>query len=275
MAEWRAAPAGPSGLDRRSPLPLWAQLHDDLRRRLDAGEFPSTFPGELALVEQYAVSRQTVREALRRLRSDGVVIAERGRAPRLAEQPQFAQPLGALYSLFSSVEAEGLEQRSEVRRLEITADGVVADRLGREESTPLLFLERLRLAGGEPLALDRVWLPADIARPLLAADFSHTSVYGELAARCGIRLRGGHEQIRAAVASPAERRVLKIDAGVALLAIERTAHAGGSPVEWRQTRVRGDRFAVTATFSPSAGVCVALGGAHSRPARHLSQRTSA
>src|SRR5499427_4290699 len=56
-------------LDRRSPLPLWAQLRADLRRRLDAGAFDEEFPGELALVEEYGVSRHTVRSALRDLRA--------------------------------------------------------------------------------------------------------------------------------------------------------------------------------------------------------------
>ena len=77
--------AGPSVLDRRSPLPLWAQLDADLRRRLDNGEFAGAFPAEHALVSQYAVSRQTVREALRRLRAEGLVTAERGRAPHAQE----------------------------------------------------------------------------------------------------------------------------------------------------------------------------------------------
>src|SRR5215813_1406000 len=54
-------------LDRRSPLPLWAQLRADLRRRLDAGAFDEEFPGELALVADYGVSRHTVRSAPTRL----------------------------------------------------------------------------------------------------------------------------------------------------------------------------------------------------------------
>lgn len=252
-------------LDRRSPLPLWAQLDADLRRRLDAGAFATAFPAENALVAQYAVSRQTVREALRRLRAEGLVTAERGRAPRLTRRPQLTQPLGAIYSLFSSVEAHGMEQRSEVRRLEVVADGVVAARLGLEESTELLVLERRRLAGGQPLALDRVWLPAAQTRHLLEADFTHTSLYDELAARCGIRLSGGQEQIRAVMGTAAERRSLAAGPDVALLAIDRLACCAGVPMEWRQTLVRGDRFTVTAAFSPSAGSHVAFGGAHRLP----------
>lgn len=165
-------------LDRKSPMPLWAQLRADLLRRLDAGAFDEEFPGELELVAAYQVSRQTVSAALRELRADGVVLAERGRRPRLADRAVITQPLGTLYSLFASVESAGLRQASIIRRRDVIADGVIAGRLGLEASTPLFRVERLRLAGDEPLALDTVWLPATWAhrswRPTLPTPGSTT-----------------------------------------------------------------------------------------------------
>jgi GntR family transcriptional regulator len=240
-------------LDRSSPLPLWAQLEADLRRRLDAGEFTAAFPGEHLLRSDYGVSRYTVRQALRRLREDGVVSAERGRQPRVTERTEIEQPLGALYSLFASVEAAGEVQRSIVRALDVRADGVVARRLGREESTPLLFLERLRLADERPLAVDRVWLPAEVARPLREADLTRTALYDELARRCGVRLTGGRERLRAVVPTPAEADLLGVGPHVGAFAVDRLGCTHEGPVEWRRTLVRGDRFAVTAEFSPSGG----------------------
>ena len=65
---------------------------------------------------------------------------------RLAAPMEIEQQLGAIYSLFSAVEGTGRVQRSVVHTLDVRADGVVAARLGREESTPLVHLERLRLA---------------------------------------------------------------------------------------------------------------------------------
>ena len=228
--------------------PLWARVQTDLRARVDAGEFTGAFPGEHALTAQYDVSRHTVREALRALRTEGLVSAARGRPPRVADPARFSQSLGTLASLFASVEQGGASQVSVVRRLDVHADGTVAVRLGLEESTPLLHLERLRLAGGEPLALDRVWLPAAVAEPLLTADFTHTSLYAELAARCGIRLSGGREQVTAVVPTAQERRLLELGPRTGLLAIDRTACSAGRPLEWRRTLVRGDRFALTASF---------------------------
>lgn len=240
-------------LDRTSAQPLWQQLQHALVARLAAGEFADQFVGELALVGEYGVSRHTVRQALRQLRADGVVVAARGRQPRVAPPPEIQQPMGALYSLFASVEAAGLPQHSVVRRFDTRADAVVADRLGLDAATPLVYLERLRLAGDEPLALDRVWLPAALAAPLLGADFTHTSLYTELASRAGVRLDRGHEDVHAVIPTPAERAQLRCPPGTAAFSINRRGFAQGRPVEWRHTLVRGDRFALAAEFAASTG----------------------
>ncbi len=248
---------GAHPLQRTGGPLLWQQLLADLRRRLADGDFAAAFPGELALVAEYQVSRQTVRQALRQLRDDGVVAAARGRQPRVTPV-EIEQPVGALYSLFASVEATGQEQRSIVHTLDIRADGVVAARLGLEESTPLVFLERLRLAGGEPLAVDRVWLPAHLAAPLLDADLTHTALYTEYRRRCGVALTGGREHIRAVVPTPAERLLLGVGPDTAAFAIDRLGLADNQPVEWRHTLIRGDRFGITADFTARDGYRLTL-----------------
>ncbi|GAA4790530.1 GntR family transcriptional regulator [Actinomycetospora chlora] len=252
-------------MDRRSPVPLWSQVQDDLRRRVTEGEFDAAFPGENALVEAYEVSRNTVREALRGLRAEGLVTAERGRAPRV-RRAEIEQPVGTLYSLFASVEAAGLTQRSDVRALDVRADGVVAAHLDLEESTPLVHLERLRRADDTPLAVDRVWLPASVASPLLGVDFTHTSLYAELTELTGTRVESGHERIRAQIPTRGERALLECPEDVAVFVIERTGVAAGRLVEWRQTVVRGDRFAFEADFS-SRGLQLAVARSAATPPR--------
>lgn len=236
----------PFRLDRSSSVPAWRQVQADLRHRLQAGEFGDALPGEFELAEQYGVSRHTVREALREMRAEGTISSGRGRRPRIAAADvTITQPTGMVYSLFSTVEGRGMTQVSVVRALDVRADGVIATRLGLEESTPLFHLERLRLAAGEPLALDRVWMPAAIAEPLLAADFRRTSLYDALLALTGVPITGGAETVRAVIPSEAEHAALGLVAPAAAFAVERTATSSGVPIEWRKTLIRADRFSLT------------------------------
>jgi GntR family transcriptional regulator len=239
-------------LDRANPLPLWAQIDADLRRRLRVGAFEDRFPGELELAAEYGVSRQTVRDALRRLREEGILGSGRGRGTWV-RKPRIEQPLGALYSLFSSVEAMGLEQRSVVRALDVVTDERVAARLERPADTELVHLERLRLADGEPLALDTAWLPRSVAGPLLEADFSHSGLYDQLATLTGTRPTGGSETISAAVPSAAVRRLLGLPPGTAVMEVQRLGCLQNRPIEWRETLIRGDRFSVGAEWSTHEG----------------------
>lgn len=247
MAGSRTARTAARPLDRRSPLPLWAQLQDDLSRRLALGAFDEGFPGEMELVEAYGVSRHTVREALRRLREAGVLESARGRTTQVRRGIE--QPLGSLYSLFREVEARGMRQTSEVLALRLDHAPEAAEVLGLAADDELFLLERVRLADDEPLAHDRVWLPADLASPLLAADFTHAALYDELAARCGVRLTGGQERITACVPPPAERDLLRLPDGEACLRVQRMGLVHDRVVEHRVTLVRGDRYAVLADWS--------------------------
>jgi GntR family transcriptional regulator len=236
-------------LDRASGVPLWRQLHQDLLRRLAAGDFEAGFPGEVELQREYAVSRHTVREALRRIREAGLIDSGRGRTTRVRSDA-IEQPLGGLYSLFRQVEAQGLEQRSEVLALELTTDPDVAGRLERSADEPLVHLERVRLAGGEPLAHDEVWLPATMARGLLDVDFSRAGLYDELARVAGTRPTGGWERITAVTAGH-RGRLLGVDEGAPCFAIERVGQVENEPpLEYRRSLVRGDRYALLTQWSP-------------------------
>ena len=237
-------------LDRSSTLPLWAQLETALRRAIDAGEFDDRFPTDLELTRRFDVSRHTVREAVGRLQADGLLTRVRGRGT-VVERPEFEQRLGALYSLFSSIEAAGVEQRSEVLGVGMVTDGDVAARLGLPADAELFRLERVRFADDVPLAIDTAWLPDDIGRPLLEADFTHTALYDEIDQRSQRRPDRGWERIAPVVPSPAEREILGCGADEAAFRVERLGQHGDTAVEWRGTLIRGDRYRFFADWSAS------------------------
>ncbi len=229
-------------LDRGSPMPLWAQLEADLRLRLDAGEFDEGFfPTDLELTDTYAVSRHTVREAVRHLNKTGLLKRERGRGT-VVNRAEFEQSLGTLYSLFQSVESAGVEQTSEVLDLAVVTDPAAAAQLQVGEDTELVLLARLRLAGGQPLAIDRAWLPMSIGAALLDVDWGHTALYTELA-RAGAPVPNqGWERLTPIVPVPADRSRLGLRKSDAAFYLERLGSRDSRAIEWRTTIIRGDRY---------------------------------
>ncbi len=235
-------------LDRSSPMPLWAQLEVELRRRLEAGEFEDGFPTDLQLTEAYEVSRHTVREAVRHLNKTGVLKRERGRGT-VVNRSEFEQSLGTLYSLFQSVESTGVEQTSRVLRLETVTDTVAASYLELPEDSEFVLLERLRMAGGAPLAVDRAWLPISVAKSLLDVDFSHTALYDELAKLDAPVPNQGWERLTPILPSAGDRNLLGLTKSDAAFFLERMGCRDGVPVEWRTTVIRGDRYRFVTDWS--------------------------
>lgn len=237
-----------SELDRESSLPLWSQLEHELRRRMDLGHFNDRFPTDRELMEIYGVSRHTARHAVSQLGASGILRRSRGIGTSV-DTRTFERSLGALYSLFQVVEESGIPQHSEVRNLERVRDAEAADRLGLDPDTDLVYIDRVRFAGDEPLALDRIWLPGEIAEPLLDADFTRTSLYNELDRTIGKRPNEGWERIHPAIPTDDEQQCLRLDEGEAVFSIERLGTHNGEPLEWRVTTIRGDRFTFVADWT--------------------------
>ncbi|MGH3168139.1 MAG: GntR family transcriptional regulator [Trebonia sp.] len=241
-------------LDRSSSVPLWTQVLEDLRRRLFQGEFAAgRFPTDQELVDRYGVSRQTAREAVRRLGDEGLVERQRGRGTTIRTQ-ELEQPMGTLYSLFRAVEATGAEQTNVVRALDVRSDPVAAARLGLPPGSDLVYIERLRFVEGEPLALDKAWLPDRLAHPLLAVDFSRTALDEDLIRHCGLLTTWARERARAVLPDREDRDALGMEPGQPAFDIERlTRAADGQFLEFRRSLMPGDRYALVAEWAAAGG----------------------
>ena len=89
-----------------------------------------------------------------------------------------------------------------------SAGEVVAAALGIEPGSPTLYVERLRVAGGEPLLLEQVHLPAERFPGLLASDLEHGSLYDLLTVRYGTRIVRAREALEPVLLRAREARLL-------------------------------------------------------------------
>jgi len=226
------------------PVPLHHQVYLDLRAALDAGEWRpgDLLPPERQLAERYGCSLITVRRALSELSREGRLERRRGHGTTVL-RPRIERDFGASQSFSEEMQDRGLppETRLVAARPE-SAGEHVASALAIEPGSPTLYLERLRLADGEPLLLEQVHLSAERFPGLLASDLEHGSLYDLLADRYGTRIVRARESLEPILLHTREAGLLNQPARTPALLIEGTAFtAEGEPVEFARSYVRGDR----------------------------------
>ena len=180
------------------PVPLHHQVYLDLAAALDAGEWNpgDQLPTERDLAERYGCSLITVRRALGELVREQRLERTRGRGTFVLH-PRIDRDFEAHLSFTEEMQLRGMEPSTRVIASRPESAGVaVALALGLEPGSPILYLERLRLADDEPLLLEQVHLPAERFPGLLASDleqrFAVRSALGSLrhACRQGARTPG-------------------------------------------------------------------------------------
>jgi GntR family transcriptional regulator len=226
------------------PVPLHHQVYLHLKAALDSGEIEpgDRLPPERELCGRYGCSLITVRRALGELAREGRIERTRGRGT-FALKPVIERDIADTRSFTEEMQRRGLdpETRLVAARPE-SAGEVVARALGLEVGSPIVYLERLRLAAGEPLLLEQVHLPAERFLALLAADLEHNSLYDILTERYGTRIARARESLEPVMLRTREARLLDQPPRTPALAIEGVAFdEDGTPIEYARTFVRGDR----------------------------------
>lgn len=231
-------------IDRDSPLPYYAQLKQLLDEQLDKHwEAGTRLPGEVTLCERYNVSRTVVRQALDELEAEGRVVRRKGQGTFAAARKVDETLFQSLTGLHEDVTARGGTLRSSVLEQDLVpAPAGVAAELGLAEGDPVVCLERLRYANGEPWVLVRTYLPPAIAPGLLADDLTEQSLYGLLEQKYGVELDNGTRLLEAVPASATIAEALRLDPGDPVLLLHSTAwDVLGRPVEHFIAYHRGDR----------------------------------
>ena len=122
-------------------------------------------------------------------------------------------------------------------------DAATRAALGLPPEAQVWRVERLRLAGGVPMALEIGWFPAALLPALAGQDLSG-SLYALLAARYGVVIDRGEQSVWAETTSRELGTLLGVPAGAPVMVFRRTSSAGGTPVEHVTSWYRGDRYQV-------------------------------
>ncbi len=243
-----------AGIDRDGPVPIYYQLKQIIRQKIEAGEWQpgQIIPSERELCAEHGISRMTVRQALVELVNEGWLRREQGKGTFVAHR-KIEQRLATLTSFSQDMAARGKQAEAKVLRQEMApASPDVAAALGLAEGAPVLLIERLRLANGEPLALETCHLSVPGCAGLLAEDLAGQSLYGVLVRNYGLVPSRASQQIEAAICEPRPMHLLGLRRGAPVLLIHRTTLSqAGVPFEHTISIYRGDKYVFHAELARS------------------------
>lgn len=238
-------------LDKHGAVPLYLQLKRMLETGITTGAFPphSRVSSERELSEQYGISRMTARQALAELIQEGRLYTSAGKGTFVAE-PKIQQNVQSLTSFTEEMRSRGLLPATQLLRSELVPATVAAARsLRLPEGTPVVCIERLRLADHEPLALETACLSFDGMERLLSISVAE-SLYAVLRREFNIIPVEAMQEFEATLAQPRERTLLHVKEGAPVLRLQRTTFdAARRPFEYVQSVYRGDRYRFVARLS--------------------------
>lgn len=229
--------SGRSGLDVIPPAldaveapqePTLAKLSDKVYVRvleaIVAGEYPPArrLPSEAALAERYGVSRPCVREALARLRDQGVIVSRQGSGSFVQRRPS-----GAMLRFAPLSSIADIQRCFEFRlAVEVKAAALAAERRRPDE------MERIAASFAaleEALKTEIVGADADFAFHAAIADAAGNRFFSATLSMLELHMRTGMDVSRnLSLGQPAARRRLVQDEHLAILEAIRARDTGAA-----------------------------------------------
>jgi GntR family transcriptional regulator len=213
----------------------YAQIIAQIEQSIVDGDLEpgDRLPPERALAAEHGVSRMTVRQALQSLEARGLLRRAIGRnGGSFVAQPKVERDLGTFSGLSEQLARQGVVAGARV--------------LSAGEVDGAVEIVRVRLADGEPFAVERSSFPADRFRGLLQCDLTG-SLYELLGDAAPVR---AVERIEPVLADADDAAALGLRVGAPLMLVDRVAYDdAGLVVETARDVFRGDRTRIVAWTS--------------------------
>ena len=243
MAIDRSSP----GLRKELGVPLYHQIQHLLRHRIHNGQYrPGTqIPSEHELSGELGVSRVTLREALRELVRENLLVKIQGKGTFVnSNPPKRLAPVRYTGFLEDMQERVRKLRVAEVEIAQSPASAEVKKALGLDSDTSeLTVIRRLRLIDDQPFSFTQNYLPTEIGVRIKQRDLYSTPLLKILQEDLKIPITRAKETIEAAPADPDTARRLGIPVLYPVLHMTRVMYTtGNKPFELVDIYYRADKY---------------------------------
>src|SRR5580700_11965639 len=231
--------------DPASRLPLYVQVEDALAERIASGALPAghQLPSEESLVSEFNVSRTTIRTTIQNLVRRGLVEIRRGKGTFVL-QPKITQELTELTGFVEDMQVLGRQASARLLDKQIVpASESVARQLAITAGTPVVRIQRVRLADTAPLSFDETYLPREIGERILENDLETEPIFSLLEQKYDTALVEAEYRLEAVSADATVAGALGISEGSPIFLIERTSYTTEhTPIDYEKLYYRGDQI---------------------------------
>ncbi|MEA2026313.1 MAG: GntR family transcriptional regulator, partial [Chloroflexota bacterium] len=201
------------------------------------------------LCAEFGVSRMTARHAMAQLAEEGLVRRDPGRGTFVAEPPTHRRA-NFLMTFSHEMCRQGRVPSSRIveRTVRLPTESERTD-LRVARGSQIVELRRVRLADGQPVAVEHAVLASRCIEAVLAADLESGSLHEALISEGMVPSRG-KSSIGAEAASPDDAALLGVAAGEPMLVERRLIFdQRGRPIERTESRYAADRYGLNVGFS--------------------------
>ncbi|WHY01314.1 GntR family transcriptional regulator [Neobacillus sp. DY30] len=228
--------------------PLYIQLKkaiqvEILNEKFQQGE---RIPNEKELMEQYNVSRVTVRKAVEELVKEGYLVKLHGKGT-FVSHTKIERKIKHVMGFTAACKANGYPSHSVVTKKEIVdPDTSIKKALQLEADEKAIFIQRKRFAGDSPLMLENNFYPYNRYYFLLEESLEG-SLYDLLSEKHGIKpIKSGATTLDIVLADEEKANLLETTIGKPLFYMNTIIHdQHGRPVHIGRQYIIGDRYQFT------------------------------
>ena len=222
----------------------YQEIFNDLQEKILNGSYLAgvLLPTEKELQDQYKVSRDTVRKALRLLTEKGLIQKVQGRVSQVLKQELLNFPVSGLTSYKELVDSLGLNSQTRVISLDLmTVDEQTALQTGFPEGSQVWKLLRTRSIDGIVSVLDLDYLAKDCV-PNLTQEIAQTSIYAYLEEELGLDISYAQKEITIQASTERERLLMDNQDDYLVLIRSRVYLGDTRQFQYTESRHKIDKF---------------------------------
>lgn len=237
----------------KTGVPLYIQIAEALLDQIENGELApgDRLPAERKLSRALSVNRMTLRNALRVLEQQGLLIRRQGDGTYVAA-PKVERQAGYLFSFTEGMRRGGYTPGAKVIHLERRpVEASIGRQLGLGASAMIYSIQRLRLLNRQPVLLEEFTISVERFPKLEDHDLEGRSLYEIMEAEYQVKVTRARQSLEPVLATSFEAELLEIELGSPLMLERRISFDEGErPIEYGKDLYRGDRFRFVTEMAP-------------------------